>query len=73
MSDQFSFRGNLNIIDGEIVQTLAYGVVHVSKSSYATNTRGSLSKYSKVRPFATIQAAINAAASGDLIWVHPGT
>jgi len=36
----------------------------------ATDTRTGLSKYDGFRPFVTIQAALNAAASGDTIWVE---
>jgi len=36
----------------------------------ASDTRTGLNKYDGFRPFATIQAALNAAASGDTIWVE---
>lgn len=48
-------------------------VVHVSKDAMATDTRGTLSKYSVFRPFATIQAAITAAVAGDCVEVDAGT
>lgn len=48
--------------------------IYVDKdNSRATDTRTSLSKYNQDFPFRTIQAAINAAANGDLILVLSNT
>jgi len=56
------------------VQPISGKVIYVDATSpNATNTRGSLSKYNLTYPFATIQAAVNAAATGDSLWVYPGT
>ncbi len=48
-------------------------VILVSKADKATDNRTGLSKYDNTYPFATIQAAITAWASGDCIIVQPGT
>lgn len=48
-------------------------IIYVSKGTAATDTRGSVSKYSSTVPFATLTAAQTAAVSGDLISVEPGT
>jgi len=48
-------------------------IITVSKRDTATNTRAGIGKYDAERPFATITAAQNAAASGDVIVVEPGT
>ena len=56
------------------VQPTSGKVIYVDANSpNATNTRGSLSRYNLTYPFLTIQAAVNAAATGDSIWIYPGT
>jgi hypothetical protein len=62
------------------VKAIAAGVAHsgrkviyVSKGDAATDTRASLSKYDRNVPFATLQAAATASASGDTILLEPGT
>lgn len=65
--------GGINLTQGDIAPLNMNGIIHVDKGAHATDTRGTFSKYSIIRPFATIQAAINAAIAGDLIWVHSGT
>jgi len=49
------------------------GVVHVSKSALATDSRGGLSDYDPNAPFATIDAAIAAMSAGDTLMIHGGT
>lgn len=61
-------NGGLNI-GGDLTQNIAR-IVHVA--SNGTDTRSGISKYSFLKPFATIQAALNTASAGDLVWVHPG-
>lgn len=56
-----------------LINFAAGKIVHVSKATAATDTRGSYSKYDLTVPFATIAAAISASASGDVIQVGPGT
>jgi hypothetical protein len=46
--------------------------VYVSAGS-GTDTRTSLNKYSVSKPFATVAAAISAAASGDTVVIYAGT
>lgn len=48
-------------------------LVYVSKSTLATNNRAGLSKYSYIRPFATIAAAIAAAVAGEMVVILDGT
>lgn len=60
---------------GGVLDPIDYGgrkVIYVSKGDAATDTRTGLNKYDATKPFATIQAAIDAAASGDRIEVGPG-
>lgn len=66
-------------LDGQPLGTAAYGdkdttskMVWVSKDATATDTRTGLNKYDQFKPFATIQAAVTAAASGDTVKVNPG-
>jgi hypothetical protein len=47
-------------------------VIYVSKGSGATDTRTGLSKYDPTLPFATVNAAKTASATGDTIQVLPG-
>lgn len=56
-----------------LIPSSAGAVIHVSKSTTATDTRTSLSDYDPAVPFATLGAAQTAADSGDLIVVSPGT
>jgi len=78
----------LNAADGNILYKAADGtvkaiaagaahsgrkVIYVSKGDAATDTRASLSKYDRNVPFATLQAAATASASGDTILLEPGT
>jgi hypothetical protein len=48
-------------------------IIYVTKDALATDTRGSYSKYDFFKPFATLAAAKTAAASGDVIYVGPGS
>jgi hypothetical protein len=48
-------------------------ILYVSKGDAATDARGGLNKYDALQPFATLGAAKNAAAYGDVIVVEPGT
>lgn len=48
-------------------------IIHVSQRSSATDTRTGINVYDENRPFATPEAAVAAATSGDTIVVEPGT
>lgn len=53
--------------------TASSNTIYVSTRSPATNTRTGLVAYDQSVPFATLQAALTASASGDVIVVEPGT
>lgn len=65
--------GKANTNFTELFNVAASKVIHVSKATAATDTRGSNSVYSETVPFATITNAMLAAASGDTVAVGPGT
>lgn len=62
----------LSLQDARTAQVAGANVIYVSKEAAATDDRTGLSKYDYVKPFATIQAAIDAAVSGDVIQVSSG-
>jgi hypothetical protein len=77
----------INAADGNIlykaadgtVKAIAAGAAHsgrkvmyVSKGDSSTDSRGGIGKYDQSRPFATLVAAKDVAASGDVIIVEPG-
>lgn len=70
IGDKITFTSNtLNAVD-----YVSGNTIYVDRlSNFATNTRTGLSKYNRDRPFSTIQAAINAMATGDALVIKSGS
>lgn len=68
--------GNVRVGNASNIEILSQGPlgkrIYVSQSG-GTDTRGSMSKYNRFFPFASLTTAQNAGASGDLVWVLDGT